>query len=328
MSTALRACAFRSFLLLAVGFTTLALSSGIASAQKPYGFATLSPGTLNYTTSSAVAKVLKEKAGMNILVQPTAGDTAIIPMVNRGEAELGIANVMEVADGFKAGAKGSAHRRGGRTPTAPRSSCARIQRCTRSPTSRASAWRSAIPPCAPSTRSDARHARDGRPDREGHQGVLVPNVVRSADDFVSGAADMFYFAFGAPKVREVDATVGGIRVLEIDEKGMPEARKIMPYGYLTPVDPGPVFIGVEKPMKVYSFDDADLHQRQGAGRLRLQDSSKRLDKNKADLVAVQPVLREFTLRACLQAVRHPVSPGRAEVLQRAQHPSRRPCVNE
>ncbi len=76
MSTALRACALRPFLLLAVGFATLALSGGIASAQKPYGFATLSPGTLNYTTSSAVAKVLKEKAGINILVQPTAGDTA------------------------------------------------------------------------------------------------------------------------------------------------------------------------------------------------------------------------------------------------------------
>ena len=50
------------------------------------------------------------------------------------------------------------------------------------------------------------------------QPVMVPNVIRSADDFMSGAADMFFFAFGGPKVREVDATVGGIRVLEIDEK--------------------------------------------------------------------------------------------------------------
>mgnify|MGYP006177655445 CR=1 FL=1 len=50
------------------------------------------------------------------------------------------------------------------------------------------------------------------------QPILVPNVVRSADDFASGAADVFYFAFGAPKVREVDATVGGIRMLEVDER--------------------------------------------------------------------------------------------------------------
>ena len=64
--------------------------------------------------------------------------------------------------------------------------------------------------------------------------VLVPNVVRSADDFMAGNADMFFFAFGAPKVREVDVTVGGIRVLDIDENGMPAARKIMPWGYAHP----------------------------------------------------------------------------------------------
>ena len=60
--------------------------------------------------------------------------------------------------------------------------------------------------------------------------VLVPNVVRSADDFASGAADMFMFAFGAPKVREVDVTVGGTRFLEIpDSPGMAAAKPIQPY---------------------------------------------------------------------------------------------------
>ena len=62
--------------------------------------------------------------------------------------------------------------------------------------------------------------------------VLVPNVVRSADDFMAGNADMFFFAFGGPKVREADATVGGIRALESTGSGMPAARKIMPDGYL------------------------------------------------------------------------------------------------
>src|SRR5262245_54371199 len=77
----------------------VARTSGIASAQT-YGFATLPPGTLNHTTATAISKVLKEKAGLNVLVQPTAGDQVIVPMVGRAEAELGISNVMEVADGI------------------------------------------------------------------------------------------------------------------------------------------------------------------------------------------------------------------------------------
>src|SRR6266516_2993455 len=80
----------------------LAASAATAGAQT-YGFATLQPGTLNHTTASAIAKVLKEKAGLNVLVQPTAGDQVIVPMVARGEAEIGISNAMEVHDGLSRG---------------------------------------------------------------------------------------------------------------------------------------------------------------------------------------------------------------------------------
>src|SRR5262249_39312702 len=85
--------------------------------------------------------------------------------------------------------------------------------------------------------------------------ILVPNVVRSADDFMAGNADMFFFTFGGPKVREADATVGGVVPLEIDPNGMPAAKKIMRWGYLTDIAPGPFYTGVNKPMKVYSFDN-------------------------------------------------------------------------
>src|SRR6266480_7172520 len=97
-------CIFRA--LLGLGSATLAcvLAAHVASAQT-YGFATLQPGTLNHTTASAVAKVLKEKAGLNVLVQPTAGDQVIVPMVARGEAEIGISNAMEVHDGLSKGFK-------------------------------------------------------------------------------------------------------------------------------------------------------------------------------------------------------------------------------
>jgi uncharacterized protein len=87
-----------------VAVVAVAASAGTAGAQA-YGFATLQPGTLNHTSASAIAKVLKEKAGLNVLVQPTAGDQVIVPMVARGEAEIGISNAMEVHDGLAKGFK-------------------------------------------------------------------------------------------------------------------------------------------------------------------------------------------------------------------------------
>jgi TRAP-type uncharacterized transport system substrate-binding protein len=137
--------------------------------------------------------------------------------------------------------------------------------------------------------------------------VLVPNVVRSADDFGSGASDMFFFAFGGPKVREIDASIP-LRVLEIDEKGMAAARKITPYGFLTSVQPGPIYIGVDKPMKVYSFDNLFLVNAKASDETvyKILDT---LEKNKADLVAVQPVLRAFSTANGYKQYDIPYHPG-------------------
>src|SRR5262245_27255122 len=231
----------------------LAASAATVRAQT-YGFATLQPGTLNHTTASAIAKVLKEKAGLNVLVQPTAGDQVIIPMVGRAEAEFGISNIMEVAAGFKGAQKdlriiAAVHAL--RTPFFVRKDSGMTKIAD------LKGKRVAMGYSAMRTINDAAKAMlaTGGLTENDIKPVLVPNVIRSADDFVSGAADMFYFAFGAPKVREVDASVGGIRVLDMDTGRMGDARKIMAYGYATDVAPGPIFVGVEKPMKVYTFDN-------------------------------------------------------------------------
>jgi TRAP-type uncharacterized transport system substrate-binding protein len=118
---------------------------------------------------------------------------------------------------------------------------------------------------------------------------------------------MFFFAFGGPKVREVDASIP-LRVLEIDEKGMAAARKITPYGFLTSVQPGPIFIGVDKPMKVYSFDNLFLVSAKASDEMvyKILDT---LEKNKADLVAVQPVLRAFSAGNGYKQYDIPYHPG-------------------
>jgi len=277
--------------LVAALMLAVAANATSASAQT-YGFATLQPGTLNHTTASAIAKVLKEKAGLNVLVQPTAGDQVIVPMVARGEAEIGISNAMEVHDGLAKGFKelriiAAAHAL--RVGFFVRKD-SDIRTLADLKGKRVPYGFSAMRALEPTVRAMLATANLSEKDIKP---VLVPNVIRSADDFASGAADAFYFAFGAAKVREVDVTVGGIRMAEIDEQGMPAARKIERWGYLTDISPGPAFIGVEKPMKVYSFDNLLFTSAKTSDDFvfKMLDT---LFNNKDELIAVQPVLREFS----------------------------------
>ena len=283
------------------------LGGGEAVAQT-YGFATLPPGSLNHTTASAVAKVLKEKAGMNVLVQPTAGDQIIVPMVARAEVEIGITNILELANYYQGGKNpelrliGTAHAL--RTAFWVRKD-APMQAIGDLKGKRVTLGYSAMRTI--DTISRAILATAGLTEKDVSP-VLVPNVVRSADDFMSGSADMFFFAFGGPKVREADATVGGIRVLEINEAGMAAARKITPYGYLTDVAPGPIFTGVSKPMKVYSFDNVLITHAKVPDEF-IYKAIETLENNKSDLVAVQPVLREFSAAGLFKTYDIPYHPG-------------------
>ena len=53
--------------------------------------------------ASAIAKVLKEKGGLEHAVQATAGETVLIPMVGVANIDLGIANMLEVLDAVENG---------------------------------------------------------------------------------------------------------------------------------------------------------------------------------------------------------------------------------
>ena len=220
MAATLRAAA-AAYLVAAIG---LCLAAGTASAQT-YGFATLPPGTLNHTTASAISKVLKEKGGINMLVQPTAGDQVINPMVGRGEVEIGITNIMEAQDALDGQFKdmriiAAVHAL--RTPLFVRKDSGMFKNADlkgKRVTMGYSAMRNIDKTVRAMLAADGLTENDVKP-------VLVPNVVRSADEFIAGSADMFSFAFGGPKVKEADATVGGIRALEINEGGMAAAKKI------------------------------------------------------------------------------------------------------
>jgi uncharacterized protein len=288
-------------------FAVLTLSSAAVSAQV-IGVATMQPGSLNHTTGTAIAKVAKEKAGINALVQPTAGESVLIPIVGRGEAEIGIANALEVIQATENKRLPNLRLIGAIHPLytayfvrkdSPMRTIADLK-----------GKRVVFGFSAQKTLDISGRALllTGGVTEKDIKPVMVPNVIRGADDFVAGTADAFFFAFGAPKVREVDATVGGIRVLEVPEAGMAAARKLFPEGYLAPAVPGPFFVGVEKPMGVFTWDNL-LFTNASVKDDVIYKIIDAMVKNKADLVTVQPALRAFTPEGLYKTFNVPYHPG-------------------
>ena len=79
---------------LMIGIALAAFLSAPASAQI-YSVATNPQGSLIYTAAAAIAKVASDKAKMQLRVQPMAGSSTYVPLLNTGEVDFGLVNVEE-----------------------------------------------------------------------------------------------------------------------------------------------------------------------------------------------------------------------------------------
>jgi TRAP transporter TAXI family solute receptor len=70
------------------------MAAGTAAAQV-YALATNPQGALTYNAGAAVAKVANEKLKLQLRVQPMAGSSTYVPLLNSGEVDLGFLNVEE-----------------------------------------------------------------------------------------------------------------------------------------------------------------------------------------------------------------------------------------
>ena len=224
---------FLAGLALAVGLTSTAAAQNV-------GVGTMSQGTMSYSSGSAIAKVIAEQAKMQARVQPNSGESVLIPLVDMGELDFGIANILESAEA-KLGERAFEGREAKNLQIAtvlfPLKTALFVRadsdiksladlkgkRVTYGFTAMGSM----------NTVLDGLLATGGIGPDDIRQ-VLVPNVVRGADELIAGNADAFYFAVGAAKVTEVDASVGGLRMLPMgtSEAQLAAMRKIYPYGYM------------------------------------------------------------------------------------------------
>ncbi|MCG6873557.1 MAG: TAXI family TRAP transporter solute-binding subunit [Betaproteobacteria bacterium] len=226
------------------------------------GIAASNPGSLYHSTGTAIAKMANDAAQLKASVHPFASATVYLPAVSAGDYAFGVSNVEELrvavlgVEQFKG--RNYSNLRAAtilyplRTALfvrkdSPIKSIADLKgkRVVAGFTSQKT-----IPPLL-----DALYATAGMTSAD-IQPVSVPNVVAGADAFASGRADAFFFAIGAAKVEEANASVGGIRALDIPDtpENVAKIKKFFPPAYLRPEKPSPRNIGVVEPINALSYD--------------------------------------------------------------------------
>jgi len=237
------------------------LAAGAAHAQN-VGIAASNPGSLYHSTGTAVAKLANDVAQMKATVYPFASATVYLPAVNAGEYAFGISNVEEL----RVAMLGIEQFKG--RPYADLRATAilyplRVTYFVRKDSNIRTmadlkgkrltdgfSSQKTVPPIL-----DALLATGGL-TRADTQPVNVPNVVGGAEAFISGKADAFFFALGAAKVEEANASVGGIRALGVPNtpESLARLQQHFPPAYLRAEKPGPRNVGVLEPIHAMAYD--------------------------------------------------------------------------
>jgi len=242
-------------------FSVAAAFFGTATAQT-VGFATLPPGSILHAQASVIAKVVQDNSKLQVRVIGYGGDTGILEAVGSKKDDFWLLDVGESADAMH----GRGTWKGNAKPNlrtamtmygfqmafwvrkdSPIQSIADLKG-KRVP----SEW---VQQTGVLPHTTAVLAAGGITYNDVVK-MPVVNVVRAADDFKAGKLDLLFFAVGAPKVAEVAASVGGLRILPMNP--LPDSEKRMkavrPEYYFSTVRPAPHIAGVEQPSPVQTID--------------------------------------------------------------------------
>lgn len=241
----------------------LAVIATAATAQQ-ISVATSNPGSIYHSIGTVIAKVLNEN-DVNATVQPATSPNQYLPLISAGEFDMGPVNLQELSYAYKGEAWFTGRPNAGLRLLALHFPL-RVAMFVRADSDmhniadlkgkRMTAGYTAQKTINP--QNAAMYATAGMTEAD-ISPVQVPSVVGGANAFMSGASDAFMFALGAGKVREADASVGGIRALKINKKDDTEdkIREHWPVGYLTLVQPGPAAgPGVSEPTWTLTYPQA------------------------------------------------------------------------
>jgi TRAP transporter TAXI family solute receptor len=251
----------RSFLKMAMGALLAATALAAQAQAQSLVMGAGQQGSQNYGVNTALAAVLSE-SGIDINLESYGGSGSILPLLNSGDTDLwagGAPDVTGAIEGaeYFGGTKLENVRIIARlfsTPIgifvkadAPINSAEDIK-------GKSFPWGFTAQP-SQQIDSGAILANLGL-SIDDMKPVLVPSVGAGGDEYMAGNIEVGFFALRAGKMQEIDASVGGIRFLDLDDSAEALARlkAVSPTAELMKVGPEDKIVGVSEELDVYAFN--------------------------------------------------------------------------
>jgi uncharacterized protein len=242
------------------GLVCCLLASGAANAQT-IGIVTTPAGSFSNSTGQAIAKVLVDKAKIRAVVQAQASTG--FEEVDSGSADFNVSNSFD-ATFFATGTgeyQGRGERRAMRYVGAliPYRVAMHVRADSNIKTigelkgKRVSSDFNAQKTIARIIEAHLANAGLGYNDVVK---IPAPNVTRQAEDFMSGKVDVLFFALGSAAIKQANASVGGLRVLDVatSRDAIKRTEALLPGAYVMQVSPNPALDGIAKPTNLIAFD--------------------------------------------------------------------------
>jgi TRAP transporter TAXI family solute receptor len=275
-----------------------------ARAQKAAGIGTNPPGSVFYAIGSGLAKVAADAGAMQLAVQPYAGTSTFVPLLESGELDFGVNNAVDMGLVYR----GPGFKIGGRNPF-PAGPSLRL------------VMRGAPLMIAPVVRRDSpiKTVADMRGKRvtgeypanlaiwynvfgwlasagmtwNDVRVVPVPALNDGIDALVQGRADVSSYALNGAKVREADAAVG-VRHVSIDctPEGDRRLRAAVPGYYPRRVPKGSA-VAVVDDMCAVAYDIYVVAGK-GVGDALVEGVLRATWEHPDKLVPIHPIFKEWT----------------------------------
>ena len=261
-------------------------------------------GTVYFALASGIAKVVSGAAGYQMVVQPHAGTSTMLPLINTGEMEFGIQNGVDLWLAYR----GPSHQIGGRNPFAHTPNVRLVMRGA--PLMVGLLVRKDSPIKSIHDVKGKRFTGEYRAhlavwyNMFGHLSsaglawsdvrVIPVNTVNDGvDALVQGRADVTQHALNSAKVKEADAAVG-VRHVSDDctPQGEARLRKAVPGYYPRVVKPGAV-TGVAEDTCVLAYDTYFFVGKTVPDHV-VEAALKAVWEGNDQLVPIHPMFKEWT----------------------------------